>query len=85
MSVTSDKFDELSKELVATILLINDHNHDSFWYRRHDHPEDIPAQVQKLKDNASEKEKKCHHNMLTSSIKHENLSLRKQLGVNQDA
>jgi len=84
MPVTSDEFDELSKELVAAILLIHGHNRDSFWYRLHDHQEDIPEQVPKLKDNASEKERECHQNMLRTSIKHENLSLRKQLGVDQD-
>jgi hypothetical protein len=76
---------ELSKELVAGMLLIHDQNRDSFWYRFYDQAEDIPAQVPKTRVNASQKEKDHHELVLSSSTKHENLSLRKQLGINQEA
>ena len=82
MPVTPDEF---SKKLVAGMLLNHGHNRYSFWHRLYDHAEDIPAQVPKIADNASKKEKECHHNMLTISIKYENLSLRKELGANQGA
>ena len=75
--------DELSKELVAGMLIVHNDNRDSFWYRFYDYTEDMPELVPKIKDSASEKEKEINHQVLTTSTKYDNLSLRKELGVNQ--
>ena len=43
--------DDMSKELVSAIVLIHNKKRDSFWYRFHDHKEDIPDSLPKIKDN----------------------------------
>ena len=75
----------MSKELVSTILLIHNKKRDSFWYRFHDHEEDIPDSFPKIKDNPTKDEQKEYNGMKEQLAKLDSLSLRKQLGVNQDA
>ena len=81
--IMSVMLDELSEELVAGMLIVHNDNRDSFWYRFYDYTEDMPELVPKIKDSASEKEKEIDHQVLTTLTKYDNLSLRKELGVNQ--
>ena len=47
--------DAVSNEIVAGVVEIHNLQRDSFWFRIHDHDEDIPARLDaddKRKDNA---------------------------------
>ena len=64
--------DAVSNEIVAGIVEIHNLQRDSFWFRIHDHGEDIPDRLDaddKRKDNA---------------VLFDNMSLCKRLGVSQD-
>ena len=64
--------DAVSNEIVAGIVEIHNLQRDSFWFRIHDHDEDIPDRLDaddKRKDNA---------------VLFDNLSLCKKLGLRQD-
>ena len=75
---------ELSKELVSSILQIHNKKRDSFWYRFRDHDEDVPERLPKIRANSIGDEQNEYNEMKEVVVKLDRLSLRKQLGVDQD-
>ena len=73
-----------SQALTSGLLSIHEGLCSSFWHRGLDHDEDLPEKFPELPRTATREAKREHEKRKKELMRWDNLSLRKQIGMNQE-